>query len=96
MDLLSMQCCVSLSRYDMISNTVWPQITDDSISLSNIYTVYLTLQLPGVENCQNYTFRYGRHPLMELPLMINPTGCARSEPKILTHCKRQGYNMSNY
>lgn len=48
----------------------------------------LTLQLPGVENCQNYTFRYGRHPLMELPLMINPTGCARSEPKILTHCKR--------
>lgn len=27
-------------------------------------------------------------PLMELPLMINPTGCARSEPKILTHYKR--------
>ncbi|XP_030052678.1 histone-lysine N-methyltransferase 2D [Microcaecilia unicolor] len=44
--------------------------------------------LPGVENCQNYLFRYGRHPLMELPLMINPTGCARSEPKILTHYKR--------
>lgn len=46
------------------------------------------LQLPGVENCQDYVFRYGRHPLMELPLMINPTGCARSEPKILTHGKR--------
>lgn len=46
------------------------------------------LQLPGVESCQNYLFRYGRHPLMELPLMINPTGCARSEPKILTHYKR--------
>lgn len=46
------------------------------------------LQLPGVENCQNYQFRYGRHPLMELPLMINPTGCARSEPKVPTHCKR--------
>ncbi|XP_056418192.1 histone-lysine N-methyltransferase 2D isoform X3 [Hyla sarda] len=44
--------------------------------------------LPGVENCQNYLFRYGRHPLMELPLMINPTGCARSEPKIMTHYKR--------
>lgn len=44
--------------------------------------------LPGVENCQNYVFRYGRHPLMELPLMINPTGSARSEPKVLTHCKR--------
>ncbi|KAM9445066.1 histone-lysine N-methyltransferase 2D isoform 2-T2 [Clarias gariepinus] len=48
----------------------------------------ITESLPGVENCQDYTFRYGRHPLMELPLMINPTGCARSEPKILTHCKR--------
>uniref|UniRef100_A0A8C1Y9M7 [histone H3]-lysine(4) N-methyltransferase n=1 Tax=Cyprinus carpio TaxID=7962 RepID=A0A8C1Y9M7_CYPCA len=48
----------------------------------------ITESLPGVENCQNYTFRYGRHPLMELPLMINPTGCARSEPKVLTHCKR--------
>lgn len=46
------------------------------------------LQLPGVESCQNYLFRYGRHPLMELPLMINPTGCARAEPKILTHYKR--------
>lgn len=45
-------------------------------------------QLPGVESCQNYLFRYGRHPLMELPLMINPTGCARAEPKILTHYKR--------
>lgn len=44
--------------------------------------------LPGVESCQNYLFRYGRHPLMELPLMINPTGCARAEPKILTHYKR--------
>lgn len=41
-----------------------------------------------MESCQNYLFRYGRHPLMELPLMINPTGCARSEPKILTHYKR--------
>ncbi|RXM94880.1 Histone-lysine N-methyltransferase 2D [Acipenser ruthenus] len=44
--------------------------------------------LPGVESCQNYMFRYGRHPLMELPLMINPTGCARSEPRVLTHYKR--------
>lgn len=46
------------------------------------------LQLPGVEACQNYQFRYGRHPLMELPLMINPSGSARSEPKVPTQCKR--------
>lgn len=27
---------------------------------------------------------------MELPLMINPTGSARSEPKVSTQCKRYG------
>ncbi|XP_061842110.2 histone-lysine N-methyltransferase 2D isoform X1 [Nerophis lumbriciformis] len=48
----------------------------------------ITESLPGVENCQHYQFRYGRHPLMELPLMINPTGSARSEPKVPTQCKR--------
>ncbi|XP_060778549.1 histone-lysine N-methyltransferase 2C isoform X7 [Neoarius graeffei] len=44
--------------------------------------------LPGVEACAGYTFRYGRNPLMELPLAINPSGCARSEPKACTHVKR--------
>ncbi|KAM3929077.1 histone-lysine N-methyltransferase 2C isoform 7-T7 [Leptodactylus fuscus] len=44
--------------------------------------------LPGVEACENYTFRYGRNPLMELPLAINPSGCARSEPKMNNHVKR--------
>ncbi|OBS59436.1 hypothetical protein A6R68_09442 [Neotoma lepida] len=45
-------------------------------------------KLPGVEACENYTFRYGRNPLMELPLAVNPTGCARSEPKMSAHVKR--------
>ncbi|KAK1794974.1 hypothetical protein P4O66_009907 [Electrophorus voltai] len=44
--------------------------------------------LPGVEACSRYTFRYGRNPLMELPLAINPSGCARSEPRACTHVKR--------
>ncbi|KAK7884311.1 hypothetical protein WMY93_027434 [Mugilogobius chulae] len=48
----------------------------------------ITESLPGVESCQSYQFRYGRHPLMELPLMINPTGCARAEPKVTAQCKR--------
>ncbi|XP_055014781.1 histone-lysine N-methyltransferase 2D-like [Boleophthalmus pectinirostris] len=48
----------------------------------------ITESLPGVESCQSYQFRYGRHPLMELPLMINPSGCARSEPKVTAQCKR--------
>uniref|UniRef100_A0AAV2LYK9 [histone H3]-lysine(4) N-methyltransferase n=1 Tax=Knipowitschia caucasica TaxID=637954 RepID=A0AAV2LYK9_KNICA len=48
----------------------------------------ITESLPGVESCQSYQFRYGRHPLMELPLMINPTGSARTEPKVTAQCKR--------
>lgn len=50
--------------------------------------VMVVFQLPGVEACAGYTFRYGRNPLMELPLAINPSGCARSEPKACTHVKR--------
>lgn len=45
-------------------------------------------QLPGVEACESYAFRYGRNPLMELPLAVNPTGCARAEPKMSAHVKR--------
>lgn len=48
----------------------------------------VVFQLPGVEACAGYTFRYGRNPLMELPLAVNPSGCARSEPKACTHVKR--------
>ena len=42
-------------------------------------------QLPGVELLGNqYQFHYGRNPLIEVPLTINPTGCARSEPRLRT------------
>ncbi|GFS88566.1 hypothetical protein TNCV_1461801 [Trichonephila clavipes] len=44
--------------------------------------------LPGVDTLNDYNFRYGRSPFLELPLAINPTGCARSEPKLRTHFKR--------
>ena len=51
-------------------------------------TLALYLQLPGIELLTNYCFRFGRSPLIELPLAINPTGAARSEPKLRTHFKR--------
>ena len=44
--------------------------------------------LPGIETLTDYNFKYGRNPLLELPLAVNPTGCARSEPKLRTHVKR--------
>ena len=33
--------------------------------------------LPGIESLTDYTFKYGRNPMLELPLAVNPTGCAR-------------------
>lgn len=54
----------------------------------NIWSHDSVLQLPGVDTLCDYNFRYGRSPFLELPLAINPTGCARSEPKLRTHFKR--------
>ncbi|CAH8537191.1 unnamed protein product [Dicrocoelium dendriticum] len=45
--------------------------------------------LPGVDRLSNYSFKFGRLQLIkEMPLAINPTGCARSEPKLRTHVRR--------
>lgn len=33
----------------------------------------------GIETLTDYRFRYGRNPLLELPLAVNPSGCARCE-----------------
>ena len=38
-------------------------------------------QLPGVEACERYSFRYGRNPLVELPLLFNAAGSARVQPR---------------
>ncbi|XP_037691694.1 histone-lysine N-methyltransferase 2C isoform X3 [Choloepus didactylus] len=61
---------------------------EDLFGLTVSAVARIAESLPGVEACENYTFRYGRNPLMELPLAVNPTGCARSEPKMSTHVKR--------
>ncbi|KAM4687610.1 histone-lysine N-methyltransferase 2C [Discoglossus pictus] len=61
---------------------------EDLFGLTVSAVTRIAESLPGVEACENYTFRYGRNPLMELPLAINPTGSARSEPKMNSHVKR--------
>ena len=53
---------------------------------------FFFFQMPGVDQMQGYNMRYGRSPIMELPLAINPTGCARSEPLLRTHFKRYVVN----
>ncbi|KAM4728821.1 histone-lysine N-methyltransferase 2C isoform 1-T1 [Anableps anableps] len=54
---------------------------EDLFGLSVPAVTRITESLPGVEACFRYSFRYGRNPLVELPLMFNPAGCARAEPR---------------
>jgi hypothetical protein len=61
---------------------------EDLFGLTDANVVRMLESLPGIEFITNYTFRYGRSPLFELPLAINPTGCARTEQKLRTPLKR--------
>ncbi|ODN00513.1 Histone-lysine N-methyltransferase trr [Orchesella cincta] len=61
---------------------------EDLFGLTEPSIVKVLESLPGIETLTDYHFKYGRNPLLELPLAINPTGCARSEPKLRTHFKR--------
>lgn len=55
---------------------------EDLFGLTEPAIVRILESLPGIETLTDYKFKYGRNPLLELPLAVNPTGCARSEPKI--------------
>ncbi|XP_014291793.1 histone-lysine N-methyltransferase 2C isoform X5 [Halyomorpha halys] len=54
---------------------------EDLFGLTEPAIVRVLESLPGVETLSDYKFKYGRNPLLELPLAVNPTGCARSEGK---------------
>lgn len=61
---------------------------DDLFGLNEPSIVRILESLPGVESLTDYEFKFGRSPLLELPLAVNPSGCARTEPKLRTHLKR--------
>ncbi|XP_060900714.1 histone-lysine N-methyltransferase 2C isoform X1 [Labrus mixtus] len=54
---------------------------EDLFGLTVPAVAKITESLPGVEACERYSFRYGRNPLVELPLVFNPAGCARAQPR---------------
>ncbi|XP_075232135.1 uncharacterized protein LOC142330615 [Lycorma delicatula] len=55
---------------------------EDLFGLTEPAIVRVLESLPGVETLTDYRFKYGRNPLLELPLAINPSGCARCEAKL--------------
>ena len=61
---------------------------EDLFGLNETNVIKVLESLPGVESLTDYNFKYGRNPLLELPLAVNPSGCARSEPKMRTRVKR--------
>lgn len=56
-------------------------IGEDLFGLTEPAVVRILESLPGIETLTDYRFKYGRNPLLELPLAINPSGSARTEPK---------------
>lgn len=54
---------------------------EDLFGLTEPAVVRILESLPGIESLTDYRFKYGRNPLIELPLAINPSGSARTEPK---------------
>ena len=69
---------------------VFPQYIsgEDLFGLTETNVVKVLESLPGIESLANYNFKYGRNPLLELPLAVNPSGCARSEQNMRTRVKR--------
>ncbi|XP_059154742.1 histone-lysine N-methyltransferase 2C-like isoform X4 [Physella acuta] len=61
---------------------------EELFGLTDPNVVKVLESLPGTDLLQNYNFKYGRSPLIEMPPAINPTGCARAEPKLRTHFRR--------
>lgn len=62
----------------VLTMMVFKSIKINSINLALCITNYFEIYA-GIETQSDYRFRYGRNPLLELPLAINPSGCARCE-----------------
>jgi len=61
---------------------------DDLFGLTEPTVLKIIESMPGIEMLPNYHFRYGRCSLYKLPLAINPSGCARTEPKLRIHFRK--------
>nr|XP_045609496.1 histone-lysine N-methyltransferase 2C-like isoform X5 [Procambarus clarkii] len=61
---------------------------EDLFGLTEPAIVRILESLPGIDTLGDYNFKYGSNPLFELPLAVNPSGCARAEPFNKLHLKR--------
>lgn len=68
---------------------------EDLFGLTEPGIIRILESLPGIDTLTDYRYKYGRNPLLELPLAVNPSGCARCEPKLRTHFKRAHTHRSH-
>lgn len=61
---------------------------EDLFGLTEPTIVRILESLPGIDQLGDYNYRFNKSQLLELPLAINPSGCARTEPILRTHFKR--------
>uniref|UniRef100_A0A915PM90 Histone-lysine N-methyltransferase n=1 Tax=Setaria digitata TaxID=48799 RepID=A0A915PM90_9BILA len=66
---------------------------DGLFGLTEAAVSKMTESLPGVDQLITYTFKHGGVPLMDLPLAVNPSGCARCEPRFRTLIKHRRRNQ---
>lgn len=66
---------------------LFPQFifTEELCGLGEPGVVRVLESLPYIEHLNDYQFKFGRSPYIELPLAVNPSGCARAEPKSSVH-----------
>ncbi|VDO11126.1 unnamed protein product [Rodentolepis nana] len=63
---------------------------EEMFGLSDPNVLRAVESLPGVDNLIDYAFHFGRLQLIRnMPLAVNPSGCARSEPSFLTSMRRR-------
>ncbi|KAL4711710.1 hypothetical protein ACJJTC_003477 [Scirpophaga incertulas] len=62
---------------------LWPNYVtgEDLFGLTEPAVVRVLESLPGVETLSDYRFKWGRSALLEGGLAVNPSGCARGEPR---------------
>lgn len=76
--------CESRKRLTPHVRNVTPEtMSGESLfGLNESHIVRAIESLPGVEHLPAHTFKFGKMELISrMPVMINPTGCARAEPK---------------
>ncbi|XP_061189089.1 histone-lysine N-methyltransferase 2C-like [Saccostrea echinata] len=69
---------------------IFPSFTsgEELFGLTEQAIVRVVESLPGTDLLTNYNFKFPRSLRIEMPLTINPTGCARTEPKLRTHFRK--------